>query len=81
MTFDKEGGLRCFFVVDHWSSLWFLKFNYFLDIIRDSNERGEIYVAEPHVRDKLIPPSKRFSLWFIKELFMKNWQLLFCADQ
>ncbi|VDN55763.1 unnamed protein product [Dracunculus medinensis] len=29
-----------------------------LNIIRDSNERGEIYVAEPHVRDKLIPPSK-----------------------
>lgn len=30
------------------------------DIIRDSSEQGQTYVAEPHVRDMLIPPSKRF---------------------
>ncbi|KAM3725389.1 Inner nuclear membrane protein [Dirofilaria immitis] len=29
------------------------------DIIRDSNEQGQIYVAEPHVRDMLLPPSQR----------------------
>ncbi|EFO22430.2 hypothetical protein LOAG_06055 [Loa loa] len=29
------------------------------DIIRDANEQGQIYVAEPHVRDMLLPPSKR----------------------
>ncbi|KHN81372.1 Inner nuclear membrane protein Man1 [Toxocara canis] len=29
------------------------------DIIRDSSEQGQAYVAEPHVRDMLIPPSKR----------------------
>ncbi|VDK42480.1 unnamed protein product [Anisakis simplex] len=28
------------------------------DMIRDSSEQGEMYVAEPHVRDMLIPPSK-----------------------
>ncbi|CAG9537112.1 unnamed protein product [Cercopithifilaria johnstoni] len=30
-----------------------------IDIIRDANEQGQIYVAEPHVRDMLLPPSKR----------------------
>uniref|UniRef100_A0A0R3S0F8 LEM domain-containing protein n=1 Tax=Elaeophora elaphi TaxID=1147741 RepID=A0A0R3S0F8_9BILA len=29
------------------------------DIIRDANDQGQGYVAEPHVRDMLLPPSKR----------------------
>ncbi|VDP17573.1 unnamed protein product, partial [Onchocerca flexuosa] len=28
------------------------------DIIRDANEQGQIYVAVPHVRDMLLPPSQ-----------------------
>ncbi|VDN01247.1 unnamed protein product [Thelazia callipaeda] len=30
-----------------------------IDIIRSADEKGEIYVAEPHVRDMLLPPSQR----------------------
>ncbi|EJW87419.1 LEM domain-containing protein [Wuchereria bancrofti] len=31
------------------------------DIIRDANEQGQAYIAEPHVRDMLLPPSKRMN--------------------
>uniref|UniRef100_A0A915PXC1 LEM domain-containing protein n=1 Tax=Setaria digitata TaxID=48799 RepID=A0A915PXC1_9BILA len=33
------------------------------DIIRDANEQGQVYVAEPHVRDMLLPPSQRLALF------------------
>lgn len=31
-----------------------------VDIIRDADEQGQVYVAEPHVRDMLLPPYQRF---------------------
>uniref|UniRef100_A0A0R3QAB0 Conserved plasma membrane protein n=1 Tax=Brugia timori TaxID=42155 RepID=A0A0R3QAB0_9BILA len=41
------------------------------DIIRDANEQGQAYIAEPHVRDMLLPPSKRFLLYVKHFSFFK----------